>query len=506
MNPDADDEASDRQAASALYRYLETADKPSVEQMFRLVRDGADVNFTGPYGYTPLHVLMRCSPGTEEVRFMIAAGANMNAASLCGFTALHTYMCFGTVTPDTLRAVMHGGVRVRELEYNVSAILEFFQQQGFLGIEVEVVRLLVDAGADIGAKDDVGRTPLHVYLSGFFVVETMVRTMIALGADVNAKDAYGRTPLFAFLKSRNVDVDVLRTLVEAGARVTEKDLINRTALHYHCDSFKTRACVFRELIAAGCDPRGADILHNTVLHSLAMGSSCRASQMAPLLEAGVCVNARNARLQTPLHVAAAFNPRACVCLMRAGADAALTDLDEVTPFLNMVRHNYAHAVRAAMPGVPDSLIAGTVNRLNVLVPTDATRECVMELALRKAVDLLSDAAIAAHAQIIALCAEEISHMCATRLGEPQVALVQILVEREPFTVITAKAARRATARVRVYRRALSRRMEEVRRRSALVQRMVRAVSPCSLPPEVLSRIFLYVPVDDLMVMLSISSN
>ncbi|WZD65470.1 Ank protein Ank1 [Bovine papular stomatitis virus] len=504
---DDDDEASARRTAGALYRYLETADRPNIGQMHRLVRGGADVNFAGPYGYTPLHVLMRCSPvGAEEVRFMLAAGANVNAASLCGFTALHTYMCFGTVTPDTLRALLHGGVRVRDLERNIPAVMEYFDRQGMLGTEVEVVRLLVDAGADIGAKDDVGRTPLHVYLSGFFVVEPVVRALIALGADANAKDAYGRTPLFAFLKSRNVDVCVLRALVDAGACVTEKDLIRRTALHYHCESFKTRACVFRELIAAGCDPRGADILHNTVLHSLAIGSSCRASQLAPLLEAGVSVNARNVRMQTPLHIAAAFNLCACVRLMRAGADASLCDLDEVTPFLSMVRHNCVPAVRAAMPSVPDSLLAGTVNRLNVLVPTDATRECVMELALRRAVDLLSDAAIAAHAQIIALCAEEISHMCATRLGEPQVALVQILVEREPFTVITAKAARRATARVRVYHRALSRRMEEVRRRSALVQRMVRAVSPCSLPPEVLSRIFLYVPVDDLMVMLRISSN
>jgi cytohesin len=59
----------------------------------------------------------------------------------------------------------------------------------------EVAELLLAKGADVNAKDDRGRTPLHkvVYLSSR--KKEMVELLITKGAEVNAKDGYGRTPL-----------------------------------------------------------------------------------------------------------------------------------------------------------------------------------------------------------------------------------------------------------------------------------------------------------------------
>ncbi len=469
--------ADEREADGALFRYLESEDRPDVEHMRRLLDEGADVNYAGPRGYAPLHMLMRGNPlDPDAVRLLLAAGADVNATSLCGFTPLHSYMCFGTVTPDTLRALMRHGASVSDLERNINALIEYFNRDGCMGgAEAAVIALLAEHGAHVNAKDDLGRTPLHIYLSGFFVSAPVALALIALGANPNATDAYGRTPLHAFLRSRDVDPAVLKTLIAAGADPLARDIIRRTALHYHCESFKTRASVIETLVAAGCDPASTDLLDNTALHSMAMGSSCRASLIRPLLAAGVSVNARNARLQTPLHLAAVFNPPACARLLAAGADPALADLDETTPLLSMVRHNCARALRTALPLAPDALVAGAVNRVK---------------------DLLSAESVPTHAAAIRACEAEVALLRRTRLGAPPTTLFALLTGR-PNTLVSAKAARRAMADVCVYRAALAARVERVRRKSSLVERLTAMVCPCALPPELVTRILALLTVEEL---------
>lgn len=75
---------------------------------------------------------------------------------------------------------------------------------------------LVEAGADVGARDEMGRTPLHI--AAAYGNEPACRALINGGADINAKDGDGSTPLHI-----TYDMAIATLLVEQGADVMVKN-------------------------------------------------------------------------------------------------------------------------------------------------------------------------------------------------------------------------------------------------------------------------------------------
>ena len=105
---------------------------------------------------------------------------------------------------------------------------------------VDMVKVLLDHGADVNAQDSLGNTALTLAVN--YGHAEIVKVLLDNGADANLRRKDGPTALLAACQRRSVDM--VKMLLEKGADVNEKsymgDLANlmgmRTALNFAQDA------------------------------------------------------------------------------------------------------------------------------------------------------------------------------------------------------------------------------------------------------------------------------
>jgi ankyrin repeat protein len=168
---------------------------------------------------------------------------------------------------------------------------------------VDVVRMLIERGADPTAQSKDGWTVLHHALGSGNV--DVVRMLIEHGADPTAQSKDGWTVLHHASGSGNVDV--VRMLIERGADPTAQSKDGQTVLHRA--SLSGDVDVVRMLIERGASSTAQNKDGETPLHLVSMDQApWRAAleyvEVARiLLTHGADVNAKNMNGLTPLHLA-----------------------------------------------------------------------------------------------------------------------------------------------------------------------------------------------------------
>jgi ankyrin repeat protein len=238
----------------------------------------------------------------------------------------------------------------------------------------DVAEVLVRCGANVDSLDEAGRTPamiamqsrsgsvaqylvqagamVNLHLAVFLGDTARVASLIKSGVDVNAVEdgmygISGWTPLhYATCYNRK---EIADRLIAAGAKIDPKDEIGCTPLHLATEEHFTD--MVKLLLARGADVNAKGEVGNTALHVADVNTA------KVLLAAGADVEARNQSGETPLYLAAESGWTEMVeVLIAGGADVnrrMVRDTFSESPLEAAIKNGHIEMARLLAPRVKD---------------------------------------------------------------------------------------------------------------------------------------------------------
>jgi ankyrin repeat protein len=337
--------------------HYEDADHNSKKLLSMLLQAGAHIDATDTAGRTALHLAAK--QGLEDsVKCLLEKAASANSADRKGRTAVH-YACSGRMTESKINilvALAKVGADVKAADSSGQTGLHLAAQrldvetaEWFMGQRIDVdlpdaagrtpflhacgsngdkepfLSLLLQAGADVRAKDKGGRTALHVAAERGD--EACVHWLLQRDVDVDAADENGRTPLHnAAWKNNHA---IVKTLLSSKACFDTSDNMGKTAVNYACErsiyTAQARLEVLQTLAHAGADLHVEDMDGQTALHLAAHSRDVDTAVW--LLERGAEVNEADNKGETAfLKACQNANSNLLTTLINAGADKDVTDI------------------------------------------------------------------------------------------------------------------------------------------------------------------------------------
>ncbi len=235
-----------------------------------LMKRGAPVSWRTSRGHTPTHF----ARSAGILNLLKPAGADLEATDGDGHTPLA--VAIDPSDPARARMFIEAGARI-DARCRHGTVLHHAVQEN----SMELVRELVNRGADLEATDGDGETALQVACHQSAAEgEGIALFLLARGARARVGKDLWDTPLYrSVTKGR---ARVVRALLEHGADVHARDECGWTSLHQACLNFRGLD-VIEALVEAGADVRAMTDEGRTPLES---ASSDHRAAIGELLRGG----------------------------------------------------------------------------------------------------------------------------------------------------------------------------------------------------------------------------
>lgn len=249
-----------------------------------LLDNGADIESKDERGSTPLIIAVEHSD-TAMVKVLLDRGANISARD--NYEDTPVTEAARSWNPEMLRVLLE---RNPESKDKNAALFEAAEAEPVI-IEmadagapasghneqptraaqeppwVTKVRLLLDDGAELEARNEEGTTPL-MQAAAHGQTETF-KFLLERGAKINVRDKRGMTPLIAAacacaVATMNSTYDIMKILLEKGANVNARTRDGTTALMMAAGSPDDPASV-KLLLSKGADPMAKDSRGKTAI-------------------------------------------------------------------------------------------------------------------------------------------------------------------------------------------------------------------------------------------------
>lgn len=300
----------------------------------RLLKHGASAVAIDSHGCTPLHYAA-WHGRTVMVEMLLDASAAIDAQTRDGMTPLHC------------------------------AAQAYYS---------DCVKLLIRRGANVGLRTDDGRTPLHLAAFNYALnpahlgfpimfqravstrdlaagseMRESAKALLLAGADISARDNMGRTPLFEAAKGGEVTYSAVQLLIDQEANVmAQEDHDGWVPLN--CAAQAGHDATIQLLIDHGAKINHKDSNSDTALHIACRNGRESAAQL--LVENGANINVTNTALQLPIHGAAGSGNKEIIeLLLQKGSQANATNAADflgATPLHFAAENGSVPAIKALL--------------------------------------------------------------------------------------------------------------------------------------------------------------
>ena len=278
--------------------------------------------------FTPLHAAAMTNPDPGVAALLLAQGAGIGERTSTGATPLH--LAAGGIGMGQMLAIStmyrvylikHGSTRA------LARVHEIRSRYNLSGNDLNVVRFLVDKGANIAAVDGFGQTPLH-YAAAVAKRWEVVEYFLKRGAKANAISKRGHNPLH-FAASGKSHPKIVQLLLDYGADATLKSSAEY-GMPIHAAAMSWNTSALKLLIGKGVDINVRNENGVTPLHLAAINAVPELART--LIGHGANLESKDRWGKTPLHYAVrkTSNPAVALLLIESGASIDATDNDGKT--------------------------------------------------------------------------------------------------------------------------------------------------------------------------------